>query len=280
MSVVVRRPGWESWALGATRRQTLTVRAPVATIGNRWVTVARGAPVRVRFDTPVDRVSVAGAAVTGRTVTLPTRPRQVRSRSPRPCGRGSDSALPSGSPGFRGRHGRSCSSRRDPNMRANPLAPIRLTFSDARFARCSAAGSRRSCPPRLAGGGGRRPHARLLAVRRRAAVRLRGRRAFPVGACRSPDADRCARTHEQERSTFDRARVVPPPAAAARPGGLPAPRLAAGAGGVAADDARRARRRRRSARRTLRVEVSADARTSCRRSGSPASRTRSRAARS
>ena len=73
MSVVVRRPGWESWALGATRRQTLTVRAPVATISNRWLTVARGAPVRVRFDAPVDRVSVAGAAVSGRTVTLPAK---------------------------------------------------------------------------------------------------------------------------------------------------------------------------------------------------------------
>src|SRR6476646_2453617 len=71
ISVVVRRPGWESWALGATRHQTLTVRSPVAKISNRWLTVARGAPVRVRFDVPVDRVSVVGAAATGHTVTLP-----------------------------------------------------------------------------------------------------------------------------------------------------------------------------------------------------------------
>jgi hypothetical protein len=130
LSVVVRRPGWEGWALGATRHQTLTVRSPVATISNRWLTVARGAPVRVRFDTPVDRVSVAGAVATGRTVTLRTktaggsvaiaaavRPWEsfgapVRftwfPRSKRP--------VVLVSPGS--------------NVHVNPLGPIRLTFSE------------------------------------------------------------------------------------------------------------------------------------------------------
>jgi peptidoglycan hydrolase-like protein with peptidoglycan-binding domain len=129
LSVVVRRPGWEGWALGATRHQTLTVRSPVATISNRWLTVARGAPVRVRFDTPVDRVSVAGAVATGRTVTLPTKtaggsvaiaaavrpwesfgaPVRVTwfPRSKRP--------VVLVSPG--------------PKVHLNPLGPIRLTFS-------------------------------------------------------------------------------------------------------------------------------------------------------
>src|SRR5437764_134596 len=37
VSVVVRRPGWESWALGAYRRETLTVQTPVAEVVNRWV---------------------------------------------------------------------------------------------------------------------------------------------------------------------------------------------------------------------------------------------------
>jgi peptidoglycan hydrolase-like protein with peptidoglycan-binding domain len=73
ISVVVRRPRWASWALGAERRETLTVRTPVANVVNRWVTAGRGAHAKVRFDTPVDRVSVAGASVSGRTVTLPTR---------------------------------------------------------------------------------------------------------------------------------------------------------------------------------------------------------------
>jgi peptidoglycan hydrolase-like protein with peptidoglycan-binding domain len=73
LSVVVRRPRWESWALGADRSETLTVRTPVAKIVNRWVTVARGARAQVSFDAPVDRVSVAGATVVGRTVRLPTK---------------------------------------------------------------------------------------------------------------------------------------------------------------------------------------------------------------
>jgi peptidoglycan hydrolase-like protein with peptidoglycan-binding domain len=73
VSVVVRRPGWTSWALGSERRESLSVRAPVATVANRWVSVSRGARVHVRFDTPVDRVSVAGAVIAGRTVTLPAK---------------------------------------------------------------------------------------------------------------------------------------------------------------------------------------------------------------
>src|SRR3954452_816180 len=73
ITVVVRRPGWEGWALGAQRRETLTVKTPVARVLNRWVTAARGTRAKVRFDTQVHRVSVAGAAIAGKTVTLPTK---------------------------------------------------------------------------------------------------------------------------------------------------------------------------------------------------------------
>jgi peptidoglycan hydrolase-like protein with peptidoglycan-binding domain len=72
VSVVVRRPGWAGWALGRERRETLSVRAPVARVASRWPTVDRGR-VRLRFDAPVDRVSVPGADVEGATVTLPAR---------------------------------------------------------------------------------------------------------------------------------------------------------------------------------------------------------------
>jgi len=130
LSVVVRRPGWNSWALGATRHETLTVQAPIATAAARWVTVARGARAKVRYDTPVDRVSVAGAVVRGRMVTLPTRTAagslavaaaaqpwetlgaRVRiTWFPR-----ADRPVVLGSPG--------------PNARTGPLSPIRLTFSE------------------------------------------------------------------------------------------------------------------------------------------------------
>jgi hypothetical protein len=73
LSVVVRRPKWESWALGSTRSETLTVRTPVASVVNRWVTVPRGTRASVRFDRRVDSVSIPGAVVAGRTVTLPTK---------------------------------------------------------------------------------------------------------------------------------------------------------------------------------------------------------------
>src|SRR5689334_18029343 len=50
VTVVVRRPGWSSWALGAWRRETLTVEAPAAHVRARWLTVQRGARAQVRFD--------------------------------------------------------------------------------------------------------------------------------------------------------------------------------------------------------------------------------------
>jgi lipoprotein-anchoring transpeptidase ErfK/SrfK len=72
ISVVVRRPGWSSWALGKTRHVALSVRAPVAHVRQRWLTVQRGAPVRVGFDTSVSRVSVGGRPVAsdGASVSL------------------------------------------------------------------------------------------------------------------------------------------------------------------------------------------------------------------
>ena len=50
IDVVVRRPGWVSWLTGATRRLQLTVTTPRAKLSANFVTLARGAPVRVRFD--------------------------------------------------------------------------------------------------------------------------------------------------------------------------------------------------------------------------------------
>ncbi len=129
LSIVIRRPGWESWALGANRRETLTVQTPVARIMNRWVTRANGARAEVRFDTPVDRVSPAGATVRGRTVTLPTKSAAgsvALAAAARPWERlgppadvtwfpKADRPIVLVSPG--------------PSVHVAPLAPIRLTFS-------------------------------------------------------------------------------------------------------------------------------------------------------
>jgi L,D-transpeptidase-like protein len=68
VDVTVRRPGWLAWALGKERHERLTVRAPVASVSERWLTVARGGDVRVAFDQPVSRVAYADAGGGTRTV--------------------------------------------------------------------------------------------------------------------------------------------------------------------------------------------------------------------
>ncbi|HST31940.1 MAG TPA: L,D-transpeptidase [Solirubrobacteraceae bacterium] len=57
VTVQIRRPGWLSWALGSEHTEHLTLRAPVAHVKQRWLTVRRGAAVRVGFDQPVSAVS-------------------------------------------------------------------------------------------------------------------------------------------------------------------------------------------------------------------------------
>ena len=58
VAVTVRRPSWLGWAVGRTRHEQLTVRAPVADVPNRWLTLAAGSPLRIRFNQGVDRVAV------------------------------------------------------------------------------------------------------------------------------------------------------------------------------------------------------------------------------
>jgi peptidoglycan hydrolase-like protein with peptidoglycan-binding domain len=57
VEAVVRRPGWVAWALGSELRERLTLRAPVAHLSERWLTVRRGSSVRIRFDQPVSVVA-------------------------------------------------------------------------------------------------------------------------------------------------------------------------------------------------------------------------------
>src|SRR5204863_3036550 len=55
--VVVRRPGWLGWALGSEKRERLQVRAPVAHLRERWLTIPPRSALRVRFDRPVSAVA-------------------------------------------------------------------------------------------------------------------------------------------------------------------------------------------------------------------------------
>ena len=80
VDVVIRRPGWLSWALGSYRAERLTVRAPLARITDPWITVAAGGSVAVSFAQPVSALSYAtpgqpavALALSGptRAITLP-----------------------------------------------------------------------------------------------------------------------------------------------------------------------------------------------------------------
>jgi hypothetical protein len=60
VDVRVRRPGWLGWALGRERNEQLTLRAPVAHVTERWMTVPVGSGVHVNFDMPVSAVAYGG----------------------------------------------------------------------------------------------------------------------------------------------------------------------------------------------------------------------------
>jgi lipoprotein-anchoring transpeptidase ErfK/SrfK len=77
VDVVVRRPGWLGWALGSTRRVRLSLRAPIATVANRWLVVQPGSDVVLHYDQPVAAAQVDGRDRNGSyssTVSLGARP--------------------------------------------------------------------------------------------------------------------------------------------------------------------------------------------------------------
>lgn len=65
VDVVVRRPRWLGWALGRRRRVQLSLKAPVATVTNRWLVVPKGSAVRVTFDQRVNVVQVGAHQQSG-----------------------------------------------------------------------------------------------------------------------------------------------------------------------------------------------------------------------
>ena len=61
VEVRVRRPGWLSWALGSERIEHLSIRAPIAHVAQRWLTVSAGKTVRVRFASAVSAFAYGDA---------------------------------------------------------------------------------------------------------------------------------------------------------------------------------------------------------------------------
>jgi hypothetical protein len=71
-----RRPSWIGWLAGRTRTVRLELTAPAAQLEARWLRVAPGAQVRVRFDRPVQLVRVTGVRP-ARTLRFPSPTRAV-----------------------------------------------------------------------------------------------------------------------------------------------------------------------------------------------------------
>ena len=135
VEAVVRRPGWQGWALGSTRNVQRTIRAPVATVSERWLTVPSGSPVNVSFDRPVSAVAYGrlrrrALPRPGRSLTLGRRALAgtiAVAAAARPWERLGRPATVSWFP--RANAPVALSSPM-PGARLAPAAPIRLTFSE------------------------------------------------------------------------------------------------------------------------------------------------------
>ena len=57
VKVTVKRSSLVGWAIGNTKTERLTIKAPVPQVRERWLTVKQGSPVRVTFNRPVDRLA-------------------------------------------------------------------------------------------------------------------------------------------------------------------------------------------------------------------------------
>ena len=135
VEAVVRRPGWQGWALGSTRNVQRTIRAPVATVSERWLTVPSGSPVNVSFDRPVSAVAYGrlrrrALARPGRSLTLGRRALAgtiAVAAAARPWER---LGRPVTVSWFPRANAPVALSSPMPGARLAPAAPIRLTFSE------------------------------------------------------------------------------------------------------------------------------------------------------
>jgi hypothetical protein len=131
VNVVVRRPAWSRWALGATRRERLTIRTPSAHVRQRWLTVPTGHLPRIRFDAAVSVVSLDGRRRSLGSASLALRGR-------RPAGMVTVAAAarpweqlgpPERVTWFPASDRPVVLAQPAPGARIAPLTPLRLTFS-------------------------------------------------------------------------------------------------------------------------------------------------------
>ena len=63
VEVVLHRPSWDGWLIGATKTERLSVTAPVAHVSSRWLTVKSGSTLKVGFTEPVTTVTYSGGGL-------------------------------------------------------------------------------------------------------------------------------------------------------------------------------------------------------------------------
>ena len=79
IQIVVKRPGWISWLAGKTQTLHLSVTAPTASLASHYLTLAAGAPLKLKFKAPIRAYSYGAAghlrrhvlAAASSVVTLP-----------------------------------------------------------------------------------------------------------------------------------------------------------------------------------------------------------------
>jgi hypothetical protein len=136
VEVVIRRPGWLGWLIGGERRERLSVRAPVAQLQSRWLTVRSGVPVRVAFDRPVTAVIYTAAGngarrVDGRRRAISLGRRAVTGSAEISAAAGTWERLgpPVTVSWFPASPVPVLISSPQPGARVTPITPLRLTFS-------------------------------------------------------------------------------------------------------------------------------------------------------
>ena len=139
LDVVIRRPGWLSWALGRYQVERLSVTAPVAAVTQRWLTVAAGAPPVVRFAQPVSAVSYTTPGQPAVSVRLAGRSRTITLHGLAGAGTAMVAAAarswekpsaPVAVSWFPASSTPVLVADPAPGARVSPLQPIRLTFSE------------------------------------------------------------------------------------------------------------------------------------------------------
>jgi peptidoglycan hydrolase-like protein with peptidoglycan-binding domain len=130
VEVVLERPGWDGWLIGKTKRERLTVKAPVAHVTSHWVNAADG--VGVRFSEPVTTVAYRGRTVRGtRTALSIPAPAPAGTVKVRVAARTWESLGPAATVHWFPRAQRPVALVSPaPGGKLSPADPLRLTFSE------------------------------------------------------------------------------------------------------------------------------------------------------